>query len=69
MIGNVQTDKSGLRVPFDYAVPRRQQLRLGREILSIERPSRMIAQLLPPFVDRVGRREEGVRVGNVNEDG
>src|ERR1035438_2723526 len=53
MIGNVQADELSLRMTRNYAIARRQQLRLGRKILPIERPVRMMAQLFPALVKAI----------------
>src|ERR1017187_1793875 len=57
----------GLRMTRNYAIARRQQLRLRRKILPIERPVRMMAELFPALVKAIDRREESVRIRGVNE--
>ena len=67
MIGHMQAYKRGLRVTRDHPITRRQQLGLGRIILSVKRPVRMMPQLFPSLVEAIHGREEGVGIGRMNE--
>jgi hypothetical protein len=50
------------------AVARFQQFRLAGKILAVERPVRMIIQLLEPFVGTVDRQKESDGVGDMDGD-
>ena len=53
-------------MPRDHPVPCLQNLGVGWELLPMERPVRVIVQLLVALVEAIGRQEKGDRVGDMD---
>src|SRR5918993_808135 len=68
-VADVQVDEVRARVARDDAVARLVQLAVRGEVVAVERPVGVRAQLLVALVVLVGREEERLGVGGVDGDG
>ena len=65
-MAHVQGHPRGLRMSCEDAIARGQQVLERRKVAPVERPVRVVVQLLVPLVEAVRRQEERLRVANVD---
>ena len=68
VVADVEGEELRLRVAGVDAVAGGQDLREAREVLAVERPVGMEAELVVALVEAVDGQEERLRVGDVDED-
>src|ERR1035438_8390186 len=68
-IAHMHHEEPGPGMTGHDPVSRFEQRGISGKVTTVERPVRMIVQLLVTLVEPIGGSEEGNRVGDVNRDG